>query len=151
MSSKTNDLDWLNEDPFFKKLLPFKAIQEHLSIKPDDVDQYVENALREANLNSSLKGRDSSKLHYEHIDTHHLLITKIRVPKKIHPENLWVQLNRTQIRINGFDDNDENQIIQLPTPIIPEQSKATFKQGSLQLKMPKMTIGRFKDVSIRYL
>lgn len=152
MSSDLPNLDWLREDPFFKKNFPFKGIKEHLNFNSDEVDQYVENALREANMNSSLKGKNNnSKLQYEHIDTHNILITKIRIPKRIHPENIWVQLNRTQIRINGLGDDDENEIISLPSPIIPDQSKATFKQGSLQLKMPKMATGRFKDIQIRFL
>lgn len=151
MSSKLNNLDWLREDPFFKKHFPFKTLEEHLKLDSDEVDQYVENAIRQATLNPAFSNSGGgSKLQYEHLDTHNLLITKIRIPNRIHPENIWVQLNRTQIKINGLDD-EESQIIVLPTPINPDQSKATFKQGSLQIKMPKMSIGRFKDVYIRYL
>lgn len=151
MSSDLPNLDWLQEDPFFKKHFPFKGIKEHLKFNSDEVDQYVENALREANMNSALKSRNNSKLQYEHVDTHNILITKIRIPKRVHPENIWVRLNRTQIRIHGLSDEDESEIITLPSPIIPDQSKATFKQRSLQLKMPKMSSGRFKDIPIRFL
>lgn len=152
MSSDLTNLDWLRTDPFFKKHFPFEGIQEHLKMNSDEVDQYVENALREANMNPAFKGRtQSNKLQFEHLDTHHLLITKIRIPKRIHPENIWVQLNRTQIRIHGLGDEGNHQTIPLPTPINPDQSKATFKQGSLQIKMPKMATGRFKDIAIRYL
>lgn len=151
MGSKLTNLDWLREDPFFKKHFPFKTIEEHLKLDSDEVDQYVENAIRHATMNPAFNNSNSgSKLQYEYLDTHNLLITKIRIPNRIHPENIWVQLNRTQIKINGLND-EESQIILLPTPINPDQSKATFKQGSLQIKMPKMSIGRFKDVHIRYL
>lgn len=151
MSSNLTNLDWLKEDPFFKKHFPFKTLEEHLRLDSDAVDQYVENAIRHATSNSpQFMNNNGTKLQYEHMDTHNHLITKVRIPKRVHPENIWIQLNRTQLKINGLND-DQSQIITLPTPINPDQSKATFKQGSLQVKMPKISTGRFKDVHIRFL
>ncbi|WP_054957848.1 Hsp20/alpha crystallin family protein [Paenibacillus dakarensis] len=151
MNKDSIHLDWLQQDPFFKKILPFKEIKEQLKMNTDEVDQYVEKALREANIYSLFADKKRSNIKHEHVDTHNLLITKIHVPKNVHPENMSVQVNRTQIRIYGLTDEDEYRIIQLPSPIIPDQSKASFKQGSLQLRMPKMGTGRFKEVPIRYL
>jgi len=61
-----------------------------------------------------------------------------------------VQLNRTQIKINGLG-KDKDEIIPLSFPVNPNQSKGTYKQGSLQLRMPKMLSGRFKDIDIHFL
>ncbi|MGF7047422.1 HSP20 family molecular chaperone IbpA [Paenibacillus sp. DS2015] len=148
-SNKSNPLDWLNEDPFFKKRISLKELEEQSKLNPDQIDSYVEKIIREATSSSAVTNEDTS-LHYEHVDTHNFLITKIRIPNRIHPENLWVQLNRTKIKIHGLG-NEQSEIITLPFPINPDQSKGTFKQGSLQLKMPKMPSGRFKDINVRFL
>ncbi|MDQ0194286.1 Hsp20/alpha crystallin family protein [Paenibacillus wynnii] len=147
-SNKSNPMDWMSEDPFFKKQLSIKGLEDQLKLDPHQIDSYVEKIIREAT--SSALTNEESSLRYEHVDTHNFLITKIRIPSRIHPENIWVQLNRTQIKINGIG-NDKGEVIQLPVPINPDQSKGTFKQGSLQLRMPKMLSGRFKDIDIRFL
>ncbi|MCL6604734.1 MAG: Hsp20/alpha crystallin family protein [Paenibacillus sp.] len=147
-SNKSNPMDWMSEDPFFKKQSSLKGLEEQLNLNPNQIDSYVEKIIREA-TSSALTG-EKSILHYEHVDTHNFLITKVRIPSSVHPENIWVQLNRTQIKINGMG-NDKGEVIQLPYPVKPDQSKGTYKQGSLQLRMPKMLNGRFKDINIRFL
>lgn len=150
-TNKSNPMDWLNEDPFFKKHLSLKSLEEQYKLDPNQIDGYVEKIIREATTASaSPLANEGSSLHFEHVDTHNFLITKIRIPSRVHPENIWVQLNRTQIKINGLG-NEQSEIITLPIPVNPDQSRGTFKQGSLQLKMPKMSSGKFKDISVRYL
>ncbi|ULO10079.1 hypothetical protein H1230_15685 [Paenibacillus sp. 19GGS1-52] len=149
-SNKSNPLDWLSEDPFFKKQLSLKALEEQWKLDPNQIDSYVEKIIKEATSSSLNNDGKSSGLHFEHVDTHNFLISKITIPSRVHPENIWVQLNRTQIKINGLS-KEQSEIIQLPFPVNPEQSKATYKQGSLQLRMPKMLSGRFRDIDVRYL
>lgn len=147
-SNKSNPLDWFNEDPFFKKQLSLKDLEEQWKLDPNQIEGYVEKVIREAT--SAPLTTVESNLIYEHIDTHNLLITKITIPKHTHPENIGVQLNRTQIKITGLK-NEQSKIIQLPCSINPDISKGTYKHGSLQLKMPKSSSGRFKDIVVRYL
>lgn len=153
-ANKSNPLDWLNEDPFFKKQFSLKSLEEQYKLDPNQIDGYVEKIIREAtsatSATSSPLANGESSLHFEHLDTHNFLITKIRIPSRVHPENIWVQLNRTQIKINGLG-NEHSETIILPIPVNPDQSRGTFKQGSLQLKMPKMSPGKFKDITVRYL
>ncbi|WP_379127037.1 Hsp20/alpha crystallin family protein [Paenibacillus sp. sgz500958] len=147
-SNKSNPMNWLNEDPFFKQQLSLKGLEEQWKLDPNQIDGYVENIIREAT--SSALSAGGTKLRYEHLDTHNYLITKIVIPEKIHPENIWVQLNRTQIRINGLGE-DNSEIIPLPYPVNPDRSKGTFKQRSLQLRMLKLQAGRYKDIEVRFL
>lgn len=149
--NKTNPLDWMNEDPFFKKKLSLKALEEQWKLDPNQIDGYVEKVIREATATTSSSFmNETSSLSFEHIDTHNHLITKIRIPSGIHPESIWAQINRTQIKLTGLG-KDHSEIIQLPVPVIPDQSRGTYKQGSLQFRMAKMSAGRFKDIDIRYL
>ncbi|ASA21779.1 Hsp20/alpha crystallin family protein [Paenibacillus donghaensis] len=147
-SGKGNPLDWLRNDPFFANQISLKALEEQWKLDPDAIDSYVDKVIREAT--PSLSPTSKTKLKFEHVDTHSFLITKIRIPSSIHPENLWLQLYRTQLKIGGLA-NDRSEVITLPVPVNPNQSRATFKQGTLQLKMPKLSAGRYKDIPVRFL
>lgn len=150
-ANKSNPLDWMSEDPFFKKKLNLKALEEQWKLDPNQIDGYVEKNIKEATTSTSSPfTNDSSSLNFEHLDTHNYLITKIQIPKGIHPESIWAQINRTQIKITGLG-KDHHQIITLPVPVNPDMSKGTYKQGSLQFRMPKMSPGKYKDIDIRYL
>jgi HSP20 family protein len=146
---KTNPLDWMNEDPFFKKKVSLKALEEQWNLDPNQIDGYVEKIIKEATTSSSFTNEESS-LQFEHVDTHNFLITKIRIPSGVHPESIGALLNRTHIKLNGLG-KDHSEIISLPVPINPDQSRGTYKQGTLQFRMPKMSAGRFRDIDIRYL
>ncbi|MEV2407268.1 Hsp20/alpha crystallin family protein, partial [Paenibacillus larvae] len=56
---------------------------------------------------------------------------------------------RTQLM--GWPGQDEGKLISLPASIIPHKSKASFKEGYLQIKMPKMRNGNFHELQIRHL
>lgn len=153
MSSKNRLPEWLTQDSFFSSNpFPFKDLNnlnKDVHLDPAFIEDYVRNTIKQA-----MSGNDilpsPSELRYETFDTHKFLVVKCHVPKRIHPENLWVQVNRTHIKINGLP-KEHVQIIQLPAPVQPSQSIATYKQSSLQIKMPKLSSGRYHDVHIRFL
>ncbi|WP_068617572.1 Hsp20/alpha crystallin family protein [Paenibacillus tuaregi] len=152
-TKKGINLEWLGEDPFFKNLFPFKDFKDQFKLDPSEVDKYVEDAISKAMSGNSLFDAGavgSRKMNHEIMDTHHFIIAKIRVPRQIHPENLWVQVSRTQVKFSGHEE-EQPQIITLAAPVNPLKSSATFKLGSLQVKMPKLKSGGFHDVAIRYL
>ncbi|MNR24790.1 hypothetical protein D3C85_1418910 [compost metagenome] len=68
----------------------------------------------------------------------------------MHPENLWVQASRTQLKYSR-QEGENPQVITLPAPVNPAKSSATFKTGSLEVKLPKLRSGGFQEVPIRYL
>lgn len=141
------NLDWMQEDPFFKNLFPIQNLKEQLELNPNDVDQYIEEAIKKATGDFI---QSPSTLRHEFVDTHNQLIAKIQIPGRIHPENIWLQVNRTHLKVNGLG-KEKSQLITLPTAVIPSQAKASFKQGSLQVRMPKMAGGKYREVYIRYL
>lgn len=149
MSPKDSKHDnWLSEDPFFKSKFPFQEISDSLNIDQSYIDQYVKDVLKRSSLNNTKTG--FSPLFYEVFELHNFVIAKISIPRKIHPENLSIFVNSMQIKIEGLPGGNK-QIIPLPTPVNSAQSKATFKQSSLQIKTPKKPIGRFKEVYLRFL
>lgn len=156
---KANQQDWLSQDSFFNSPFPFKdfnipfkdmeSLDQDMEATPSYIEDYVRDTIQQATKASEISSEPSA-LRYETFDTHHFLFVKCRIPKQVRPENLWLQLNRTQIKINGLP-NEKKQIISLPAPIVPSKSIATFKQSSLQIKMPKMPTGRFRDIHIKLL
>ncbi|MEC0255745.1 Hsp20/alpha crystallin family protein [Paenibacillus lautus] len=153
MNSRSKRPDWLTKDSFFNnKSFPFKDLNdlnEDFQLDPTVIEDYVKDTIRQATAGNEMLPNPST-LRYEMFDTHNFLVVKCYVPKRVHPENLGIKLNRTQIIIHGLP-KDQSQTIVLPVPILPAQSIATYKQPTLQIKMPKMSIGRFHDVNIRFL
>ncbi|MEK4105689.1 hypothetical protein NST28_16535 [Paenibacillus sp. FSL R10-2791] len=126
--NKTNPLDWMNEDPFFKKKLSLKALEEQWKLDPNQIDGYVEKVIREATAaTSSSFMNETSSLSFEHIDTHNHLITKIRIPSGIHPESIWAQINRTQIKLTGLG-KDHSEIISCQFPSFQIRAEALISK-----------------------
>ncbi len=153
LSSKNRRPEWLTQDSFFSSSpFPFKDLNnlsEEVQLDAAMIEDYVKNTINQAISGNDILSKPS-ELRYETFDTHKFLVVKCHVPMRIHPENLWVQVNRTHIKINGLP-KEHVQIIQLPAPVQPSQSIATYKQSSLQIKMPKLSSGRYHDVQIRFL
>ncbi|MNH91629.1 hypothetical protein D3C87_317080 [compost metagenome] len=155
MGTKKNmNLEWLGEDPFFKNHFPFKEFKEQLSLDPSEVDKYVENAISKAMSGHRLFDTEAPAagkgMKHELLDTHQFILVKISVPREMHPENLWVQANRTQLKYSRQEGKNP-QVITLPAPVNPAKSSAAFKAGSLEVKLPKLRSGGFQEVPIRYL
>ncbi|KOR88989.1 Hsp20/alpha crystallin family protein [Paenibacillus solani] len=153
MSSRSKKPDWLTQDSFFNNnSFPFKDLNhlnEDYQLDPTIIEDYVKDTIRRASAGNEILP-DPNTLRYETLDTHNFLVVKCYVPKRIHPENLWIQLNRTRIKINGLP-KEQHQTILLPVPILPAQAIATYRQPTLQIKMPKMSPGKLHDINIRFL
>ncbi|WP_433946655.1 Hsp20/alpha crystallin family protein [Paenibacillus sp. SN-8-1] len=154
MGTKKNmNAQWLGEDSFFKNHFPFNEFKEQLNLDPSEVDKYVENAISKAMAGHRLFDTEApagKAMRHELLDTHHFILVKISVPREMHPENLWVQASRTQLKYSR-QEGKTPQIITLPAPVNPAKSSATFKTGSLEVKLPKLRSGAFQEVPIRYL
>ncbi|MGG4341790.1 Hsp20/alpha crystallin family protein [Paenibacillus lautus] len=153
MNSRSKRPDWLSKDSFFKNnSFPFKDLNdlnEDFQLDPTVIEDYVKDTIRQATAGNEMLPNPNT-LRYETLDTHNFLVVKCYVPKLVHPENLWIKLSRTQIKIHGLP-KDQSQTIVLPVPVLPSQTIATYKQPTLQIKMPKMSTGRFHDINIRFL
>ncbi|AQT83333.1 hypothetical protein ERICIV_02342 [Paenibacillus larvae subsp. larvae] len=136
--------DWVLQDPFFQNKFPFNDLGNPLDLDPAKVENYVKNVIRQAKEGSREVPCDVFELHND-------LVARMKIPKQVHIEDLSVFLNNNQIKIEGWPGQDEGKLISLPASIIPHKSKASFKEGYLQIKMPKMRNGNFHELQIRHL
>jgi HSP20 family molecular chaperone IbpA len=129
-----NNKKWTDRDSFFNKEFPFRDVNPLENFDLSSINAYVQNVL--SNVSHS-----DTMLSSETFETHHSVIVQLKLPKKVHPKNLRVLINAHNIKINGQNEG-EGQLIKLPCSVVPTGSKAQYKQGILEIKMPKV---RFKE------
>jgi hypothetical protein len=134
---------WTDQDSFFGKKFPFGDVNALEKFDLSSINAYVQNVLSNVPHSGAL-------LSPETFETHHWVIVQIKLPKKVHPKNLRVFINARNIKIKGQDEGDE-QLIKLPCSVVPAESKAQFKQGILEIKMPKVKYKEhFHEVFIQF-
>lgn len=141
---RAGEHDWAIQDSFFQNKFPFNDLGNPLDLDPLKVDNYVKNVIRQAKEGNGELCCDVFELHND-------LVARMKIPKQVRVEELTVSLNNNQIKIGGWPGQEEEQLISLPRSIIPQKSRASFKEGYLQLKMPKMRNGNFHGLQIRHL
>jgi HSP20 family molecular chaperone IbpA len=125
---------WTDRDSFFGKKFPFGDVKPLENFDLSSIKAYVQNVL------SNVPHSDAI-LSPEIFETLHVVIVQIKLPKKLNPKNLQVLINAHNIKIKGQSE-EEGQLIKLPCSVIPAASKAHYKQGILEIKMPKV---RYKE------
>ncbi|WP_240417615.1 Hsp20/alpha crystallin family protein [Paenibacillus periandrae] len=110
------------------------------------VDDYVQQMLKKTMPVSGVLSRYKNKA--EIFETHHYVIVKFKLPQ---PANPIVKARADRVSI---EDSPlvKKQNIKLPCLIIPRLSKASYKDGILQIKMRKRKINTTSyDIYVRYL
>ncbi|MCU6795421.1 Hsp20/alpha crystallin family protein [Paenibacillus sp. WQ 127069] len=110
------------------------------------VDEYVQQMLKKTMpVNGMLSGLKSKA---EIFETHHYVIVKFKLPQ---PANPIVRARADRVSI---EDSPlvKKQNIKLPCLVVPRLSKASYKNGILQIKMRKQKINQTAyDIYVRYL
>jgi hypothetical protein len=83
-------------------------------------------------------------------ETHNFVIARIKVSKQADPRKLRFYVANNQLRVDGLA-HDNNQFIQLPANVRFRESRAVFKNGIFEIRMPKEAQKRFKEINVRYL
>jgi HSP20 family molecular chaperone IbpA len=109
------------------------------------VDDYVQQMLKKTMPTSGMRGIQGKS---EVFETHHYVIVKLKLP---HPNNPVVKVRTDQVVIED-NPNVNRQAVQLPCLIIPRLSRASYKNGILQIKLRKRKINKtYHDIFVRYL
>lgn len=84
----------------------------------------------------------------EVFETHNYVIVKMKMHDQANP---IVKIRTDQVKIDGISTN-KSQTVKLPCHVIPQDSRASYKDGILQIKMRKRKINKtYHEVSVRYL
>ncbi|SFL44479.1 hypothetical protein SAMN03159341_10697 [Paenibacillus sp. 1_12] len=116
------------------------------------VDDYVQQMLKKAMPKSGMlrgiKTIHGIKTNTEIFETHHYVIIKFKLPQ---PSNPIVKARADRVTI---EDKPllKKQSVKLPCLVVPRSSKASYKNGILQIKMRKRKVDQTAyDVYVRYL
>jgi HSP20 family protein len=141
---------WGNHDPFFNNKFPFNeanALKGLESFDLSSINNYVQNAILHAMPGDITKYPD---IHPDIFETHHFVIVKLKLPKKLNPNNIRVFIQANHIKLEGWT-NEKEHMIKLPCSVLSSKSNALFKQGVLEIKMPKIKFrDRYQEVFIRF-
>lgn len=129
--------------------LPNFSTDKHLEQWKDTswVEDYVKNILEKSLPSSSTLKRTTSSPS-EIFETHHFVIMKMKMPENANP---IVKIRTDQVKVDGLSGSNSH-IVRLPCHIDPQQSRASYKDGVLQIKMKKKKINKnYHEVAVRYL
>lgn len=81
--------------------------------------------------------QEQQELNYQAFETHDDFIIRVEIveDEALHPKN--IALNSTQVTFLNGEATKPLLHIQLPKPVQPDQIKAGFRQGILEIKLPK--------------
>ncbi|MEX2461452.1 MAG: Hsp20/alpha crystallin family protein [Paenibacillaceae bacterium] len=134
---------WTNQDSLFNKKFPFHNTNPLENYDLSSIHTYVQNVLSQVAV-------DELKLRVEIFETHQSVIAKIKIPKHLDPRSLKIWVNTSHIKMERTQDNKE-QMINLPSRVDSNTSKAVYKQGILEIRIPKLKArDRYHEVFVRY-
>ncbi|RRJ62688.1 hypothetical protein EHV15_06835 [Paenibacillus oralis] len=113
---------------------------------PQSISQYVNEILKKTlpdPMNSfagmgkeaSVSGWGAGKIQFENFETHQSVITRFRVPAGVNPQDIGVMVGAGDVRIRLPDGGEERN--PLPRRVRVEDSKAVYKDGVFEIRMPK--------------
>lgn len=117
---------------------------------PQSISQYVNEILRKTlpeSMNSfagmgptmgkeaSVSGWKPGKIQFDNFETHQSVITRFRVPAGVDPKDIGILVGAGDVRIRLPDGGEERN--PLPRRVRVEDSKAVYKDGVFEIRMPK--------------
>lgn len=142
-----NTIDWKKFEQFFGATFPFT---DKGSGKFSDnwVENYVQRILK--NVPGVSNSNAHQPLSHEVFQTHHFVFIKIKVPDSIRERAMQVSVSSTQLKIEGLPEK-QSFVVQLPVLVKARESRASYKDGILQIKVRKNNDDLdFYNVGIRY-
>ncbi|MBE1446489.1 Hsp20/alpha crystallin family protein [Paenibacillus sp. OAS669] len=147
--TNNNQSRWEAIESLLGMKLPGLPSDKHLEMWKDTswVEDYVKQIL-EKSLPKTSTLKKAANNPSEIFETHHFIIVKMKMADNANP---IVKIRTDQVKVDGISGNNP-QIIRLPCPIDPRGSRASYKDGILQIKMRKKKIDQtYREISVRYL
>ncbi|WP_274363484.1 Hsp20/alpha crystallin family protein [Paenibacillus thermotolerans] len=96
------------------------------------IDRYLNEGLQPNVFNPFA----SALLSYDLFETHRSVILRLNIPKNMSPHEVKASVNRRKVRIEL--PSGKLQEIKLEKPVNPKRSQAVYKEGVLEVRMPKI-------------
>jgi len=137
--SDHNFIDLIN---FRKKMLenfpflPKKLMDVDPTQNTSWVSDYVQEQLQRAFSSTLTDFPFKNRLNYHITETHRNIFLRLHVPKDTEPHDIKMSLDNHLVRIEL--PSGHKQDISLKKPVNPKRAIARFKNGIMELQMPKM-------------
>ncbi|MFD0680060.1 MULTISPECIES: hypothetical protein [unclassified Paenibacillus] len=152
MADKENNnkpSQWHEIETLLGSKLPGLPTSKQMDLLKDTswIEEYVQNILEKTMPKQGVKKIVRSKA--EVFETHYHVIVKTPISYENNPV---VKVRTDLIKIEEMLDNKKHQLIRLPCLVVPSTARATYKEGSLQIKIRKKKLNKaYREVSIRYI
>ena len=110
----------------------------------DWVGRYAQKAIKQFFSNSTnpqikeLLPNSLMNINYNLFETHRSIFVRIRLPNKTSPKAVKLSVNSRRLKISL---NGKSEVVLLPHDVDADQCTATFKDGILELRLPKSEDG----------
>ncbi|EXX85790.1 hypothetical protein BG53_07295 [Paenibacillus darwinianus] len=155
MDHQNQMLDWHEFEKFMVKQFPFIP-EGQLTTHGEGLDpvgDYVGNIMKRFFKNPSMRHpyfnpfKDGGGIDYDMFESHRSVFVQCRLPKQTSPHELNFSVNKRKLKVKNAECT---QIIPLTCDVDPARSKATYKQGLLEIRLPKKnSSGPYHDIMLR--
>ena len=108
---------------------------------------------REDEDGNGAAGRAERRLDLEHevFETHNSVIVRVNIPVGTHIRNIRVHAGNGQLMLEK-DPSRVKQYIRLPAVVDPDEAKAAYKDGVLEIRLPRLDDTEFyRELKIRHV
>jgi HSP20 family molecular chaperone IbpA len=147
---------------------PFdKDIKEKMTkMKPEEINNYVQDILGKimpGNMNSGINPQEmfqgfqspvssseprSERLNSIAFETHDFIYVRISIKKEEWVKQLRIYYTTNQLIVEHIPDHEDKHTITLPAIVKKKGATATFKDGVLEVKIPKNIDLQFSQIDI---
>jgi HSP20 family molecular chaperone IbpA len=116
------------------------------------IDMYMKRALsgflNPSAIHPALQSVAPKRLDYEMFETHRNLFVRCRLPEHTSPRDVRFTVNKRMVKIDHLQQTEE---IDLSSDVDISRSTAKFKDGILEIRMPKLQDSEpYREIEIRY-
>lgn len=133
-------------------------------VKPDEISNYVQGIMENV-LPGNLKGMTNSKnplnsfpfgeqqqtavpLNSAVFETHDFVFVRIPINNEDWIKKIRICHTSNQLIVERIPENDDRHIITLPAVVKKKGSSATFRDGMLEIKIPKTVDMQFSEIDV---
>lgn len=150
--------DWNELEKLLGENIPKGLLKDRMNMNAGWVGDYVQKVLKNSFSGSGGGSKetvnettDSVNFEYEMFETHNSVIVRLQIPEEIQHKNILAYVSSNLLKIEQLPRR-KKQIIRLPSLVNPSQSRASYKDRVLEVRMAKhMDEDIFNEIKIRYM
>jgi HSP20 family molecular chaperone IbpA len=133
-------IDWEKFRTYMMGQFPFLTNHKminHDFMNADLIDDYAQKAMKRIRTLTNhpfLHPFIAKEIDYELFETHQSIFVQIRLPEKISLRDVKIAVNRRTLKV---EFQKKAEIITLPADVDSLRSNSKFKNGLLEIRMPK--------------